>query len=60
MLTVAITWSPFTYTMFSFLLCNIIYMRISFQPPFVHCIYMCVHIFLVDYFLPLTGFSLFV
>jgi hypothetical protein len=24
------------------------YMRISFQPPLVHCIYMCVHLFLVD------------
>jgi hypothetical protein len=24
------------------------YMRISFQPPFVHCIYMCVHFFLID------------
>jgi hypothetical protein len=24
------------------------YMRISSQPPFVHCIYMCVHLFLVD------------
>jgi hypothetical protein len=24
------------------------YMRISSQPPLVHCIYMCVHIFLVD------------
>jgi hypothetical protein len=27
------------------------YMRISSQPPFVHCIYMCMHIFLVDYFI---------
>jgi len=24
------------------------YMKISSQPPFVHCIYMCMHIFLVD------------
>jgi hypothetical protein len=23
-------------------------MKISFQPPLVHCIYMCVHLFLVD------------
>jgi len=30
------------------------------QPPFVHCIYMCVHLFLVDQFLPLTSFNLFV
>jgi hypothetical protein len=24
------------------------YMRISFQPSLVHCIYMCVHFFLID------------
>jgi len=24
------------------------YVKISFQPPLAHCIYMCVHIFLVD------------
>ncbi len=36
------------------------YMRISSQPPLVHCIYMCMHLFLVDQFLPLTSFSLFV
>jgi hypothetical protein len=35
-------------------------MRISFQPRLVHCIYMCMHLFLVDYFIPLTGFNLFV
>jgi hypothetical protein len=36
MLMAAITWPPFTYTTCSFFLCNLIYMRISFQPPFVH------------------------
>ncbi len=35
-------------------------MKISSQSPFVHCIYMCAHIFLVDQFIPLIGFSLFV
>jgi hypothetical protein len=24
------------------------YMIISFQPPLMHCIYMCMHLFLVD------------
>ncbi len=37
-----------------------VYMRISSWPPLVHCIHMCMHFFLVDQFLPLTGFSLFV
>ncbi len=36
------------------------YIRISFQPPLVHCIYICVHLFLVEQFLPLASFSLFV
>ncbi len=36
------------------------YMRISSQLPLVHCIYVCVHLFLVDQFLPFIGFSLFV
>jgi hypothetical protein len=36
------------------------YMKISSQPPLMHFIYMCMHLFLVDYFLPLTSFSFFV
>ncbi len=34
------------------------YMRISSQLPLVHCIYVCVHLFLVDQFLPFISFSL--
>ncbi len=58
MLTVAITRPPFTCIMCSFFLCNSIYMKISSQPSLMHYIYM--HLFLVDQFLPLTSFNLFV
>jgi hypothetical protein len=60
MLTAAIARPPFTYITFFSFLCNLIYMRISFQSPLVHCIYMCMYFFWLISFLPVIGFSLFV
>ncbi len=43
-----------------FLLCNSIHENFISTSSYALCIYMCVHLFLVDQFIPLIGFSLFV
>jgi len=63
MLMMVITWPPFTYTMFSFLLFNVISIRISSQPPIVHCVYIsicaCIFFLLISFLLWLVLVFLF-